>query len=151
MCNHTERIGTLLAATIFVSALAMPGDAVAQSSKIVCWKDKSGKTIGCGDTVPPEFRGSGTTQVDSQGITRKTTESVEEATRRREREQELARIKAEEERKSIDQKRRDTALLDTYSSEKEIDLKRDRDLGALDLQLDQLKIYDKGELEPKVH
>ena len=34
--------------------------------------------------------------------------------------------------------RRDAALLDTYSSEKEIDLKRDRDLSALDLQLEQL-------------
>lgn len=138
MCNHAERIGTFLAATMFVSALAMPGEAAAQSGKIVCWKDKTGKVIGCGDTVPPEFQGRATTQLDSQGVTRKTTESAEEAARRREREGELARLKSEEERRGIDQKRQDAALLDTYTSEKEIDMKRDRDLGALDVQFEQL-------------
>ena len=35
--------------------IAMPQSAQAQSKgKIVCWKDKSGKVMGCGDTVPPE-------------------------------------------------------------------------------------------------
>ena len=81
MCNHTERIGTFLAATIFVSALAMPVDATAQSGKIVCWKDKAGKVIGCGDKVPPEFQGSGTKELDSRGVTRKTTESADDAAR----------------------------------------------------------------------
>ena len=138
MCNHTERIGTLVAATIFVSALAMPADATAQSGKIVCWKDAAGKVIGCGDTVPPEFQNRGTTQLDSQGVTRKTTESAEETARRRERERELARLKSEDERKNVDQRRQDAALLDTYTNEKEIDLKRDRDLAALDLQIEQL-------------
>lgn len=139
MCNHTERIGTLVAATLFVSALVMPGDATAQSGKkIVCWKDQTGKVVGCGDTVPPEFQNRGTRELDSQGITRKTTESAEEAARRRERERELAKLKGEEDRRGIDQKRQDAALLDTYSNEKELDAKRDRDLGALDLQLEQL-------------
>ena len=39
----------------------------------------------------------------------------------------------------LDQKRQDTALLETYANEKEIDLKRDRDLSVLDLQIEQLK------------
>lgn len=138
MCNHTERIGTFLAATIFVSALAMPVDATAQSGKIVCWKDKAGKVLGCGDKVPPEFEGSSTKELDSRGVTRKTTESADDAARRRERDQAAARLKADDDRKALDQKRLDTALLDTYSNEKEIDLKRDRDLGVLDLQLEQL-------------
>src|SRR5215210_6689518 len=60
---------------------------------IVCWKDKSGKVVGCGDKVPPEYQSSATKELDSRGITRRTTESVEEANQRRLREQEAARIK----------------------------------------------------------
>jgi hypothetical protein len=48
--------------------------------------------------------------------------------------------RAEHERKSLDQKRQDTALLETYSNEKEIDLKRDRDLQVIDLQIEQLTV-----------
>jgi hypothetical protein len=127
----------MLAATVFVSALAMPGESLAQSGKIVCWKDKAGKVIGCGDKVPQEFLNSGSKELDSRGVTRKTTESAEDATKRREREQETAKAKAEEDRKALEQKRQDTALLDTYTNEKEIDLKRDRELSAIDLQTEQ--------------
>ena len=138
MCNRIERIGTMLAATVFVSALATPGESFAQAGKIVCWKDKAGKVVGCGDKVPPEYQTSGTKELTSRGVTRSTTESVDEAAKRREREQETAKAKAEEDRKALDQKRQDTALLQTYSNEKEIDTKRDRDLGVLDLQMEQL-------------
>ena len=110
-------------------AWLMPGMAyAAQQGKIVCWKDAAGKVIGCGDKVPPEYQSSGTKELDSRGVTRGTTESAEEVNKRRQKEQEAARVKSEEQRKSVDQKRQDTALLETYSNEKEIDLKRDRDL-----------------------
>ena len=72
--------------------------------------------VGCGDKVPPEFQSSATQELDSRGVTRKQTESVEEANRRREREQEAAKVKAEEDRKALDQKRQDTALLETYAT-----------------------------------
>lgn len=125
-------LGVLSAVAIF----ALPICASAQ--KIVCWKDKAGKVLGCGDKLPPEFQGSATKELDSRGVTRKTTESVEEGAQRRVREEDAARVRAEEERKNLDQKRADTALLQTYSNEKEIDLKRDRDLQVLDLQTEQL-------------
>ena len=134
-----ERSGTLLAAAALVAALALPGTASAQSGKIVCWKDKSGRVIGCGDKVPPEFQGSATKELDSRGVTRKQTESVEEANRRREKERETAQQKAQDDRKLVEQKRQDTALLESFSNEKEIDLKRDRDLQVLDLQIEQLE------------
>lgn len=137
MLEHIERIAALLAAAVLVSAMALPGTALAQG-KIVCWKDKSGKVVGCGDKVPPEYQSSATKELDSRGVTRKQTESVEDANRRREKEQETARLKTDEDRKALDQKRQDTALLETYSNEKEIDLKRDRDLQTLDLQIEQL-------------
>lgn len=134
----TKRSGIFLIATALTALLAVSGTAHAQSGRIVCWKDASGKVVGCGDKVPPEYQGSATRELDRHGITRKRTESVEEANRRRERERELAKIKAEEERKALDQRRQDTALLETYANEKEIDAKRDRDLQVLDLQIEQL-------------
>jgi hypothetical protein len=66
MCNRIERIGTILAATVFVSALATPAEGWAASGKIVCWKDNAGKVVGCGDKVPPEFQSSGTKELDSR-------------------------------------------------------------------------------------
>lgn len=142
MRDYTKKLAThlptLLGAALLAGALVMTGSAHAQSGKIVCWKDKSGKVVGCGDKVPPEFQGSGTKELDSRGVTRKQTDSAEEVNRRREKEQEVAKVKAEEDRKALDQRRQDSALLETYASEKEIDTKRDRDLGVIDLQLEQL-------------
>ena len=131
-------MGSVLARVLVATAFAFPALTLAQSGKIVCWKDAAGKVIGCGDKLPPEYQGSATKELDSRGVTRKQTESVEEATRRRQREQEAAKVRAEDERKSLVQKRQDTALLETYSNEKEIDVKRDRDLQVLDLQLEQM-------------
>jgi chromosome segregation ATPase len=139
MHERNDRIATLVGAALLAGALVLPGALYAQSGKIVCWKDKSGKVVGCGDKVPPEFQGSATKELDSRGVTRKQTESVEDANRRREKEQELAKTKTEDDRKALDQKRQDTALLETYANEKEIDAKRDRDLQVLDLQTEQLQ------------
>ena len=111
-----------------------------QAGRIVCWKDKSGKVVGCGDKVPPEYQDSATREMDRRGVTRGTTESAEEAARRRAQEQEAAKQKAEEAKRLAEQKRQDAALLNTFSNEKEIDQKRDRDLQQLDLQLDQFKV-----------
>jgi hypothetical protein len=110
-----------------------------KSSRIVCWKDKSGKVVGCGDKVPQEYQDSATREMDRTGVTRKTTESAEEAARRRAQEQETAAQKVEENKRLAEQKRQDTALLNTYTSEKEIDQKRDRDLQQADIQLGQMK------------
>ena len=134
----TKQSGAALAATALTALLTLSGTAYAQSGRIVCWKDASGKVVGCGDKVPPEYQNSATRELDTRGVTRKQTESAEEANRRREREQELAKTKVEDQRKALDQKRQDTALLETYANEKEIDTKRDRDLQVLDLQIEQL-------------
>src|ERR671914_461747 len=101
MFDYNATIGRLLGPALLAAVLAFPGVASAQSGKIVCWKDKSGKVIGCGDKVPPEFQGSGTKELDARGVTRKQTESAEEATRRRAKEQEAVKVKAEEDRKAL--------------------------------------------------
>ena len=141
------KTGPVLGALALAALWGLPDAAFAQAkpaTKIVCWKDKTGKIVGCGDKVPPEFQDSATKEMDSRGVTRKTTESVEQAAQRRAREQEAAAIKAEQDRKALDQKRQDMALLETFSNEKEIDLKRDREIGMLDLQTDQLNTALKG-------
>jgi hypothetical protein len=137
MRDLTVRRSALLCTLAMLAIMGSPENASAQA-KIVCWKDTTGKVIGCGDKVPPEFQSNATKELDKRGVTRGTTESLEQAAQRRAREQDAVRIKAEDERKSIDQKRQDTALLDTFSSEKEIDLKRDRDLQVIDVQMEQL-------------
>lgn len=127
-------------AVVVILALAFGhSNAASTAGKIVCWKDKSGKVVGCGDVVPPEYRDSATKELDKQGLTRKTTVSADEAARRRAREAELAKQKAEEEKKFADQKRRDAALLGTFYSVKEIDQKRDRDLQQIDLRISDLQ------------
>ena len=127
-----------LVAGVLAGLLVPAGAAYAQKSKIVCWKDQAGRVVGCGDKVPPEFQGSATKELDSRGVTRRQTESVEDANRRREKEQETAKSKVEDNRKALDQQRQDRALLETYANEQEIDAKRDRDLQVLDLQIEQL-------------
>lgn len=139
---RTMRYCVAVALTIAVMGI-FGGSALAQDSKsgrIVCWKDKSGKVVGCGDKVPPEYQDSATREMDRRGVTRATTESTEDAARRRAQEKEASREKAEEQKRMAEQKRQDTALVATFSSDKEIDQKRDRDLQQLDSQLTQLQI-----------
>ena len=138
MHEFTKRAGAMLAAGSVAALFAFSGSAQAQGGRIVCWKDASGKVVGCGDKVPPEYQSSATRELDSRGITRKQTESVEEANRRRAREEEAAKAKAEADRKALDQRRQDTALLETFASEKEIDAKRDRDIQVIASQIEQL-------------
>jgi chromosome segregation ATPase len=141
MFNSTF-VRSLIAAVLTQSAFAgTPALAQGQSKggggKIVCWKDKSGKVIGCGDSVPPEYRTSATTELDKRGVTRKTVESAEDAAKRQAREKEFAAQKAAEERKAADQRRQDSALLATYANEQEIDMKRDRELKIIETQIGQ--------------
>ncbi|MDP2239700.1 MAG: hypothetical protein Q8K18_05995 [Burkholderiales bacterium] len=125
------------------SALAQTKAPVEIKGKIVCWKDSSGKTVGCGDSVPPEYQTSATKELDKRGVTRKTTESAaDQAARIKAPDPDLAKqkeLQIEEQRKQADQKRQDNALINTFANENEIDRKRDRELQSLELQLNQFK------------
>ena len=139
MITNTVKTG-IVAATTLALALGYASTAAAQSKgggAIVCWKDASGKVIGCGDKVPPEFANSGTRELDNRGNVRKTGESADEAAKRRVQEKEQADVKAEEQKRVAEQKRQDSALVNTFSTEKEIDLKRDREIQALDNNITQ--------------
>lgn len=130
---------TAAVVAIFIVISATVTDARA-AGRIICWKDENGKVVGCGDRVPPEFQGGATKELDSQGITRKTTVTPEEAARRRAEKQELARKQAEERKRLAEQQRRDRALLATYANENEINARRDRELAQVDAQIQSLDV-----------
>ena len=142
---------TLPAAVLAAALTALvAGGAFAQSKgggKIVCWKDKAGKVVGCGDSVPLEYQDSATKEMDSRGVTRKTTETAEERAKREALDRETAAQKAEEKKRMAEQSRQDAALINTFSSDKEIDLKRDRDLQVVDTQLTQLRVQQKNAVD----
>ena len=50
---------TVFAVALGLTAATAPAQTPQKSggsSGIVCWKDKNGKVIGCGDKVPPEYQ-----------------------------------------------------------------------------------------------
>lgn len=107
--------------------------------RIICWKDKSGKVLGCGDTVPPEYRDNAANELDRKGVKRRTVESAEDTARRKAQEEAMAKQKAEERRRLAEQQRLDAALLNTYASEKEIDDRGKRDIQRIDTAIVQLQ------------
>ena len=125
-------LGSLVAATALAQSKSGTG-------RIICWKDETGKVVGCGDRVPPEFEGAATKELDRRGVTRKTTETAEEQARRKAQEEALAKQSMEEKRRLAEQRRRDTALLNTYANEYEIDQRRDRELQEVDRVLGQFR------------
>lgn len=131
-----------LVVSLWLMAAGAP--AVLAQGKIVCWKDAAGKVVGCGDKVPPEYLGSGTKELDKQGIVRKTGDSAEEAAKRKAQEKEAAQAREDEKRRLANQKRQDDALVNTFSNVKEIDLKRDRELQALNNFITQQNAALKG-------
>jgi len=131
---HNVRLPMFL---LLTALAATPASAAGGSGKIVCWKDKTGKTIGCGDSVPPEYQDNASKQLDKQGITVKKTDAA--LTPEQKAQQEELERKQEEQRKAEDQHRKDKALLDTFTTPQEIDLKRDRDLQLAQSNLEMLQ------------
>ena len=139
-----------LSATSACAALALLLTAapLAQAQqKIICWKDKTGKVVGCGDRVPPEFQQNESKTLDNRGITRQTNVSAEEAARLKLEAEKKAALKVEDDRKIAEQRRQDSALVNTYTSDKEIDQRRDREVQVVDLQLVHLKSSLKNAVE----
>ncbi len=148
----SERKSTLsLSLGMFAGAVAATAllavAPAAQAQKIVCWKDGTGKVIGCGDRVPPEFQKNESKRLDSGGITRQTTVSAEEAARLKAEADKKAALKLDEDRRIAEQRRQDTALVNTYTSTAEIDVRRDRELQVVDLQIQQLRNAVKGAVD----
>ncbi len=145
MSERLPALSVLAGAALAAALFTAPPAALAQ--KIVCWKDAAGKVIGCGDRVPPEFQKNESKRLDSGGITRQTTVSAEEAARQKAEADKKAVLKLEEDRRTAEQRRQDTALVNTYTAASEIDVRRDRELQVVDLQIQQLNAAVKGAVD----
>lgn len=103
-------------------AAAMPAQA-----KIYCCNDDSGRRV-CGDPMPPACQAKAHKEIGRGGASRDVA-APPTAEQRAAQEAEAAR-KKEEENRLAEEKRRDKALLNTYSSEKDIDILRDRTMAG---------------------
>lgn len=132
------------AAVLFAAGGAAQIQAAGSSSgKIICWKDKSGKVVGCGDMVPPEYQDSATKELNQRGVTIKQSEAALTPEQRKAQRVELERRQAEDLKKEAQreaQQRHDRMLLDTYSQEKEIDHERGRHVRGIESEIESLQI-----------
>jgi hypothetical protein len=110
---------SLLAAIAAVSLLA----ASPAMAGMYRWVDGNGR-VHYGDTLPPTYQQSGAAEMSKQGNIIKRTQSEAERRAQAEREAEQKRIQDEQQK----QAQLDRALTQTYTTEAEIDLARDRAL-----------------------
>ncbi|MHB1245717.1 MAG: DUF4124 domain-containing protein [Sulfuriferula sp.] len=106
---------------MMIFGLALPAQAAMYK-----WVDGQGH-IHYGDTLPQQATGRANVELDKQGLTIKKNAGALTPEQRQLRADELLRQQQEQLVKT-EQKQRDTALLNTYTSPAEIDLARDRNL-----------------------
>jgi len=137
---HRKRALVLCCALACLLLAGAGAHAQSQSSggKIVCWKDRAGRVLGCGDKVPPEYQDSATKELNRRGVTVRQSDAALTPEQLKAQQADLERKQVEEHRKK-EQRRQDKALLDTFSNEKEIDLKRDRDVQLIESNIETLQ------------
>jgi hypothetical protein len=94
--------------------------------KIYKWVDDRGVTH-YGEFIPPQFRDKSATELSKRGVTLKQIDATLTPEQRRIAAERAAREKEEDKRKA-NERRRDNALLNTYTSTREIDVARERTL-----------------------
>jgi hypothetical protein len=105
----------LVGAAALFAAISLNAEA-----KLYKWVDDNGVTH-YGETIPPEYANRGAKQLDKGRLTDRD-EKFKTSTKG------PAPKEVVEDKATIDARRRDQALLSTYSNEQEIDLSRDRNL-----------------------
>jgi hypothetical protein len=111
------------------------GAALPAAARITCC-DVDGKRT-CGDPPPQQCVNKAKKEFNKGGVAREV-EAPLTAEQRVAREAETARL-AEEKKKAADLARRDRALVDSYTSEKDIDLARDRAVAEIEKNSEQAK------------
>ncbi|TAJ83553.1 MAG: DUF4124 domain-containing protein [Gallionellaceae bacterium] len=101
-------------------------------AKLYKWVDDNGTTH-YGETIPPEYANKDATRFSDKGRVEKRIEKLTPEEQRA-RDAETAKKNATQQA-AIEARRRDTALLSTFSNENEIDLARDRGLQQIEARL----------------
>jgi len=132
---HSLRAVSLIAFIFAVGSFQAHGQTPGGGGKIVCWKDKTGKTIGCGDKVPPEYQDNATKELNKRGVTVNSSDPALTPEQKKALQADAER-KAAANQVAAEQKRRDKALMDTFTTVKEIDLKRNRDIQLIESNIE---------------
>ena len=111
---------------LILGTTLMLSTATVAHAEIYKWKDAQGVTH-YGDTMPPQAAGRATTEMSKHGIVIKQTPAAMTPEQRLDNAAEAAK-EVKEQQTQTELKRRDTALLNTYTSPAEVDLARDRNL-----------------------
>jgi len=117
---------------VFIAGIAFSFPVAAKMYK---WVDDKGTTH-YGETIPPEYANKDRSELGKSGrvIEKKEVLTPEE---RRASEQADTKKRADEEA-ALERKRRDKALVNTYSNEKEIDLARNRNLQQIEARINSI-------------
>ncbi len=111
-------------------ALALGLADAAGAAKIYKWTDERGVTH-YGEVIPPEYKDQAAQEMSSHGITLRKWDSAATSTvtpEQRKAAEDKAVREREEKQRAFEQRRRDLALVNTYTSAQEIDEARDRTL-----------------------
>ena len=122
-------------AILFIAMIAVA------EAKLYKWVDEKGVTH-YGETIPPEYADKDNVQFSDKGTVIKKTEKISPGERRAN--AELAAKKRAEDKAAFEQRRKDNMLLNTFSSENEIDLARDRNLQQVDAVINSIQLLHKS-------
>jgi myosin heavy subunit len=129
----------ILAALAFSSAV---------EAKLYKWVDDKGVTH-YGEVIPPEYSPKNSASLNDKGRLVKKNDDVDNKERLINAEDE-AKKRADHEAK-LEQRRKDTALLNTFTNEKEIDLARDRNLHQIESVINSVRSLQKTAQENLKH
>src|SRR5690349_12698319 len=113
----------------------------AGAAKIFKWVDEKGVTH-YGETIPPEYKNQAATEMSKHGITVRKVDAAVTGDEQKKAAEEKAIKDREEKQRAFEQRRRDMALMNTYTSAREIDEHRERTL--------QLPMQTLKGLEPRM-
>ena len=116
----------------------------AVEAKLYKWVDDKGVTH-YGEVIPPEYANKSNALLSDKGRLIKRNEEINN-TERRANEEDAAKKRTDIEAKH-EQSRKDNALLNTFSNEKEIDLARDRNLHQVESLISSIQSLQKSARE----
>lgn len=121
----SKLLGAGLLITVVFSATA--------EAKLYKWVDDNGTTH-YGEVIPPEYANKERDALKKSGMLEKRPEKVNPDTLRAK--EEAAQQLKIDNQATVEQQRRDSALLNTYSNENEIDLARERSLVLINARIE---------------
>jgi hypothetical protein len=119
-------IAALAGMLMLSNAVGAAQPSQAQPGRIYKWVDEKGVTH-YGQAIPPEYRNREAAEMNRRGVTLKRIDGVATPAQRKAAEDRALRAK-EEQKRLYEQRRRDVALMHTYTSAREIEEARDRNL-----------------------